>query len=119
MTVDQVKEVALTYRRFLAIEDERSWSGLDDIMIALDPLTDSEIAKEADIANYCHQRGSARCESTHKDGKTCLVPEIVRAVGYLLDYYVRYQKVDRKMRYILQMYIAMDQFKMIVYDLVP
>lgn len=120
MNSDEARIVAVTYRRFLAVDAVALWDPVDDVMCDhLDRLTDDEIAKEADIAYFYHTRegADARCRAVHGPNEKCAVPDVLKSVKALIDHYVRVGGIDSKMRYILQFYVAMDQTQMIVYNL--
>lgn len=114
MTTDQVKNVTYVYTQLMESEKLRGgWDEIDESMHYLGWIEDDQIAREADVAYEIHKRGKVKCALEHP-GKECFVPNIVEAVGAILDLWRENGQLHKNNRYILEFYLAYTQAQMVV-----
>lgn len=108
MNPDEVKNVKLVYRHFMATEENRSWDELDDFMDKLEYLEDFQLHREADVVYTMHKNGDVGCGVEHPQSE-CFVSNIIEAVGSILDLYKETHDLHPENKYILQYYLAVNQ----------
>lgn len=113
MTPEKTKVVEEIYNFLLTSETNAPWDDLDDQMMHLEYLEDSQILRETEVQFMYHSRGKIRCYSEFCN-QGCYADKIVMAVTYILDLHKGDGAISKENRYVLESYLALSHIHMIV-----
>lgn len=114
ITIEQAKNLALVYNRF--IESELLVSEDKDIcMEFLSMLTEKELVAESIIQLEIHLKSNTRCDLNHLTNE-CFIPIVLEAVKCITDDFAESNRLVKKTRYILGYYLSISATGSIVFD---
>lgn len=113
LTADQAMILREILRKFNNNE-VLEWTSLDENMLHLQELSDSQLAVEADVMHQVHVRNGASC-SKNRLIEASLVPTILDGVDFILDDFEENGRLAKKTRYILEYYLSLSHANIIVW----
>jgi hypothetical protein len=115
---DQKRIVSQVYTHLIEHEHPR-WNHIDDYILMLEYLDDSQLYREVEVIYEKHKSGTVGCSEQHSADK-CFVPLLVEGVGYLLSLYREAIENENpvefhhKNTYVFHYYLALDHAGLIL-----
>lgn len=114
LTPEQARAITFVYKKFIFLEDNQyyDWSPIDDFMLMLEWLDDSQLTIEAESLLNKHKSGNPHCEFDEQKPDT-LTPLILESIENILLLFKDLQSLHPKHRFVLEYYLALAQAEQI------